>query len=364
MSGTPNKRIIVGMSGGVDSSVTAYLLKNQGYEVEGLSFILYEARLKGTFTGCCSIEAINDAKRTAERIGIRHNRIDLREEFMEKVIEPFMEAYSKGITPNPCILCNEYIKFPYLLNFADESGAEFIATGHYARIDRDGFPVLKKGIDRKKDQSYVLYILKREELKRLVLPLGHRTKEEVRRIAQSLNMPAAKRPESQEICFIEDRKYFRLFNEVFSPSEGPIIEADTGRILGKHGGIHLFTIGQRKRLGISAAKPLYVVRIDPSEKAVYVGPRERALKREFDVVDINWLLDRDLNDLLNKGGIFRAGVKIRSMMTDEPATITVHDRYRATVSFDEPQWAPAPGQSAVFYEKDSVIGGGIISEWK
>lgn len=355
MAGRNPGKVIVGMSGGVDSSVTAYLLKEAGYEVEGLSFILYEARLKGTFTGCCSVEAINDAQRTAESIGVRHNRIDLRNEFMEKVIDPFIEAYSKGLTPNPCILCNRYIKFPHLLRFADEKGAEFIATGHYAKVERNGFPQLKKGIDPKKDQSYVLYILGKEELERLILPLGYKTKEEVRKIALSLNLPAAKRPESQEICFIEDRKYFRLLNDIMPPSEGPIIEAGTGKVLGKHRGIHLFTIGQRKRLGISSGRPLYVVRIDPSERAVYVGPKDMALKREFEVEDINWLIHE-----YSIKKEFRATVKVRSMMKDEPATVTILDDNTLRVSFDEPQWAPAPGQSAVFYDKDTVIGGGII----
>lgn len=349
------KKVIVGMSGGVDSSVTAYLLKEAGYAVEGLSFILYEARLKGTFTGCCSVEAINDAQRTAESIGVRHNRIDLRNEFMEKVIDPFIDAYSKGLTPNPCILCNRYIKFPYLIKFADERGAEFIATGHYAKVERDGFPMLKKGVDLKKDQSYVLYILRREELDRLILPLGYKTKDEVRRIALSLNLPAAKRPESQEICFIEDRKYFRLLNDLMPTSEGPIVEAETGKVIGKHGGIHLFTIGQRKRLGIATGRPLYVVRIDPSDKAVYVGPKEMALQREFEVENMNWLTHE-----YNVKKEFRATVKVRSTMRDEPAAVTLLDSDIVRVSFDVPQWAPAPGQSAVFYDKDIVIGGGII----
>ncbi len=357
-----NRRVIVGMSGGVDSSVTAYLLKESGYDVEGLSFILYEARLKGTFTGCCSIEAINDAQRTAESIGVRHSRIDLREEFMEKVIEPFIEAYSKGLTPNPCILCNRYIKFPYLFKIASERDARFIATGHYARVEDNGLPVLKKGIDIKKDQSYVLYILKRDELRRLILPLGYKKKDEVRSLALSLRLPAAKRPESQEICFIEDRNYFRLLNNVLPPTEGPIIDVKTGNVLGKHQGIHLFTIGQRKRLGISTGKPLYVVRIDPAEMAVYVGPKEMALQREFEVKEINWFLKEKI--LMGKGPAsgreFRATVKIRSMMKDAPALITLINEDSVRVSFDEPQWAPAPGQSAVFYDKDIVVGGGII----
>ncbi len=352
------QRVVVGMSGGVDSSVTAYLLKNHGYEVEGVSFILYEARLKKTFTGCCSIEAINDAKRTAEHIGIRHSALDLRDEFMERVIEPFVEAYSNGITPNPCILCNRYIKFPYLLKVADEKNADFIATGHYAQIERDK-NLLKKGIDAKKDQSYVLYVLRPEELSRLILPLGKKTKEQVREIARGLNLPAAKRPESQEICFIEDRNYFKFLEDLVVQKCGDIIDMETGVVLGSHKGLHNYTIGQRKRLGIATGRPLFVVKIDSKKNAVYVGPREAAMKREFLVRDINWLkrLSQSTVDISQS---FRATVKVRSMMKDEPATISILDDNMAKVVYDEPQWAPAPGQSAVFYDGDVVIGGGII----
>jgi tRNA-specific 2-thiouridylase len=383
-------KVIVGMSGGVDSSVTAYLLEEQGYEVEGLSFILYEARLKNTFAGCCSVEAINDAQRTAERIGVKHTRLDLRDEFMEKVIDPFIEAYSKGITPNPCILCNRHIKFPHLLKVADERGADFIATGHYARLkdscelqvtsnkfkDKDSSLVtrhlsLLKGIDPKKDQSYVLYVLRREELNRLVLPLGDKRKDEVREIARGLNLPAANRPESQEICFVEDRNYFKFLKNLTEPGEGQVIEIGTGKVLGKHEGIHSYTIGQRKRLGVATGKPLYVAKIDPANNAIYVGPKEATMIKEFLVEDVNWLTPPIPSFTpplppLSKGGMggvssFRASVKIRSMMKDEPATISVLENGLVQVIYDEPQWAPAPGQSAVFYDGDVVIGGGVIS---
>lgn len=362
------QRVIVGMSGGVDSSVTAYLLKNQGYEVQGVSFILYEARLRKTFTGCCSMEAINDARRTAEHIGISHTEIDLRDEFMAHVIEPFIEAYSKGITPNPCILCNRHIKFPYLLKMADEKGADFIATGHYARVESaQGARVkgqgclLKKGLDAKKDQSYVLYILRHEELNRLILPLGEKTKDEVRDIARGLNLPAAKRPESQEICFIEDRNYFKFLEKLAEHKEGDIIDIETGNVLGRHKGVHLYTIGQRKRLGIAAGRPLFVAKIDASKNTIYVGQKEKAMIRDFGVKDINWLIP-EYRIQNTECRDFRATVKVRSMMNDEPATVLIMDSNAVKVIYDEPQWAPAPGQSAVFYDGDVVIGGGVISE--
>ncbi|MGO9016251.1 MAG: tRNA 2-thiouridine(34) synthase MnmA [Dissulfurispiraceae bacterium] len=344
------KKVVVGMSGGVDSSVTAYLLKEQGYEVEGVSFVLYEARLKTLFSGCCSLESIDDARRTAGHIGLKHTVIDLREEFLEQVIEPFIDAYKKGITPNPCILCNKHIKFPHLLKIATQKDAAYIATGHYARvIDKE----LKKGIDVRKDQSYVLYVLRQEELSRLVLPLGVKTKQEVREIAKMLNLPAAKRPESQEICFIGDKSYCAFMEGLAEKMEGRIIDVETGKTLGSHKGIHLYTIGQRKRMGIAVGKPLYVAGIDPAQNAIYIGPREAAMRRAFEVKEINWLAPAP-------AGPFRATVKIRSTMRDEPATITAVGDDLAEVVYVEPQWAPAPGQSAVFYNGDTVFGGGII----
>ncbi|MGD0281018.1 MAG: tRNA 2-thiouridine(34) synthase MnmA [Dissulfurispiraceae bacterium] len=372
------KKAVVGMSGGVDSSVTAYLLKNEGYDVEGVSFVLYEARLKSASSGCCSLESIDDARRTAGHIGIKHTVIDLREEFLEQVIEPFIDAYKKGVTPNPCILCNKYIKFPYLLKIADEKGAEYIATGHYAKVTHNA--ELKKGVDARKDQSYVLYVLRHEELSRLMLPLGEKTKQEVRETARILNMPAAARPESQEICFIGDKNYCTFMEGLAEKVEGPIIDIESHRTVGSHKGIHLYTIGQRKRLGIATPKPLYVADIDTAQNAIYIGPREAAMKRAFQVEEINWLaskidmetrrhgdtgIKKESRDVSPRPRVpasfsFRAGVKVRSTMKDEPATITSVHSDLVEVVYDEPQWAPAPGQSAVFYDGDTVLGGGTI----
>lgn len=350
------------MSGGVDSSVTACLLKERGFEVEGISFILWEARNRSDFTACCSLRATQGALRTAEGLGIKHSAIDVREEFIEKVIEPFVDAYTNGMTPNPCILCNRHIKFPFLLREAKKRNADYIATGHYARVEKgrgggggfsDKTVFLKKGIDPRKDQSYVLYVLKPEQLRRLILPLGDYMKKDVREIARALRLEAADLPESQETCFIEDKNYFAFIEKLSAlPGEpGPIADLK-GKTLGLHKGVHRYTIGQRKGLGLSSPEPYYVVRIDVSKNTVFVGSQEDAKIKEVLVEKLNWLMPLETS-------LFRATVKVRSMMQDRPASVEVFDN-SAKVIFDKPQWAPAPGQSAVFYEEDRVMGGGII----
>ena len=258
------------MSGGVDSSVAAHLLKRDGLEVEGVSFILWEARNRSNFTACCSLDATEGAARTAESLGIAHAAVDVREEFIEKVIEPFVDAYTKGMTPNPCILCNRHIKFPFLLREAEKRGASHIATGHYARTKKDALTrLLLKGLDPKKDQSYVLYVLNPVELERLILPLGNYQKKDVRELARSLRLEAADRPESQEICFIEDRNYAGFIEKLLpgAGEPGPIVDM-RGKTLGTHKGIFRYTIGQRKGLGISSLEPHYVVKIDTAGNTV------------------------------------------------------------------------------------------------
>ncbi len=367
-------KVIVAMSGGVDSSVAAYLLKKRGLNIIGLSFELWDRRDIKNSNVCCSIETIQLAKSVANKLGIEHYTVDVRDTFYRYVIEDFCTSYIEGITPNPCILCNKYIKFDFLLKKAEEIGADLIATGHYARIglvpcgtgqnpvpeavqgitENDRF-LLKKGIDAKKDQSYVLYVMKQAELAKTVFPLGGMKKKETREIARELGLATALRSESQEICFVGDDKYAD-FIKSFSPDAlqpGPIVNMNE-KVVGEHKGIAFYTIGQRKGLGIESLKPHYVVNIDRKENIIIVGSKEDAMKKNFKVKDLNWISINTLSSTM------RCHVKIRSTMQGSPATIRPEDGNKIIVDYDEPQWAPAPGQSAVFYDGDEVIGGGMI----
>jgi len=379
------------MSGGIDSSVSAYLLKKQGYEVEGVSFVLYEGDSTPESMSCdssrsqCIFQSLQGASEAASHLGIPHTIIDVRKDFTEKVIHPFIDEYLRGSTPNPCILCNRFIKFPFLIREAEKKGAEWISTGHYAKIEKIKNPcpgdspgetesksriLLKKGADVEKDQSYVLYSLAQKELRRLIFPLGGYRKNSVKAMALELNLPASKRNESQEICFIKDRNYAHFIEQFCSVSgkPGPIMDI-SGTVLGTHKGIYSYTVGQRKGLGISSPEPLYVLKIDTMENTIHVGPRQSAKKKDFLVTGVRWIIPPPSEKFL-------ATVKVRSMMKDKPATLFLfHHTHPSTswekgngggareivqVVFDAAQWAPAPGQSAVFYDGDVVLGGGII----
>lgn len=351
-------KAIVAMSGGVDSSVAAYLLQKQGYEVIGVSFELWDRRDIESSGVCCSIETIRLAKAVADKLDIRHYSVDVRDSFYKNVVEEFCEAYISGVTPNPCILCNKYIKFGFLLEKARELGADIIATGHYALTEKSGNSermLLKKGIDPVKDQSYVLYVMKQEELAKTVFPLGGMNKEETRQIAMDLGLATALRVESQEICFVGDGKY-EDFIKGFSPEAlrpGRVVDVK-GNIIGEHKGIAFYTIGQRRGLGVQSPDPMYVADIDRKSNTVIVGSREDAMRNTFKVKDLNWISISSLQESME------VGVKIRSTMKEVPATISPEKDNIVSVLFDKPQWAPAPGQSAVFYNNEIVMGGGII----
>jgi tRNA-specific 2-thiouridylase len=350
------------MSGGVDSSVAAYLLKREGYEVIGLSFELWDSRAGVNPGVCCSLETVEIAREVTTRLGIRHETVDVRDAFYRDVIENFCNAYISGSTPNPCILCNRFIKFDFLLKKAEEAGGDVIATGHYARIAQQGLQnpnenrsLLKKGVDTQKDQSYFLYVMTQQELSKTVFPVGGLRKEETRDVARKLGLASAMRPESQDICFIGGRSYVNFIKD-FAPDmlhPGPIVDTG-GKVIGEHRGIAFYTMGQRKRLGLQTRRPCYVTAMNRATNTVIVGSERDATRKSFKVKDLSWIAITSL------AAEKRVQVKFRSTMRERPAIISPEQNQRVKVIFDEPQWAPAPGQSAVFYDGEVVIGGGII----
>jgi tRNA-specific 2-thiouridylase len=354
------RKVVVAMSGGVDSSVAAALLKEEGYQIIGITMQLWPADKSGDrFGGCCGTSAIEDAKKVAYKLGIPHYVMDFRDIFAEKVIADFCREYSSGRTPNPCIRCNQYIKFDALWEKARGLGADFIATGHHARVEKDkttGRYLLKKGVDRQKDQSYFLYALTQEQIEHILFPIGNYTKGQVRKIARELVLPVADKPGSQEICFIPDDNYAEFLKDYIPRAAEPgIILNEQGNIVGHHQGILFYTIGQRKGLGIAAKGPLYVIDIKPERNTIVVGEREEAFGDELIADSLNWITFDRLTQPV------RARAKIRYRHPEAEAIAVPIDKDKIYVKFTEPQLAITPGQAIVFYDGDTVIGGGTIA---
>lgn len=359
--------IAVAMSGGVDSSAAAVLLRDQGESIVGLSMQLWNQRRTLGKGGnpeeaarqsgrCCSLDDVWDARRVATHLGFPFYVVNLEDAFEDTVVRPFVSSYLGGETPSPCILCNNHVKFRHLVDRAGQIGATRVATGHYARVRYDaetGRWQLLRGVDRRKDQSYFLFGLSQEQLSRTLFPLGERTKEEARRIARDAGLPTHDKPESQEICFVGNASYHDFVEAYGGVSESPGEIVDTsGRVVGEHGGLHRYTVGQRRGLG-SGERPRYVVRMERESNRLVVGDDTETRQRDFSARDANWIGVTPPNEPL------RCEIQIRNRF--EPAAGTVRASSSGVrVSFDQPQRAVTPGQAAVFYRGEVVLGGGWI----
>jgi tRNA-specific 2-thiouridylase len=356
--GCESSRVVVGMSGGVDSSVVAALLKSEGYDVIGMTMQIWHKSSRDdqpqASAGCCTVDAVDDARRVARILGIPYYVPNFRAPF-SAVVDDFVSEYEAGRTPNPCVRCNQHVRFEGLLQKADEVGAELIATGHYARVeydhDRCEF-VLKKGLGPKKDQSYVLHTLQQRHLARLKTPLGALEKSRVRELAEVFGLPVAQKPDSQEICFVANDDYRAFLRERgIDAAEGPVIDAQ-GKQLGVHNGLHNFTIGQRKGLGVQGSRPTYVIELRPRDNAVVVGSHDDATAEGVVCRDLHFTgavhSDR-----------FTAHVRVRAHAEEVESEVRLQ-RGEALIEFGRPVWGATPGQLAVMYDGDRVIGGGTI----
>lgn len=353
-----NKKVMIGMSGGVDSSVAAFLLQKESFEVIGATMKLYNNEDIDFVSEktCCSLDDVLDAKSVCARLGIRHYTLNMTDDFKKEVIERFISAYQNGFTPNPCIDCNRYMKFSKMLHKAQELDIDYVATGHYARIEKQGDRyILKKAVDLSKDQSYVLYSLTQEQLKVTKFPLGNYTKQQVREIAEENGFVNARKHESQDICFVPDGDYSK-FIEYYTGKTypcGDFVDMN-GKRLGEHKGIIRYTIGQRRGLGLALPASMYVVEKDVDNNRVILGFNDDLFKKEVNVKNISFTAC----DGLDKPE--RLCAKIRYNQKEQPATVTQTDENHFTIVFDEPQRAITKGQAAVLYDGDTVVGGGTI----
>ena len=363
------RTIAVAMSGGVDSSVVAGMLNRAGERVIGMTMQLWnQKRLPDIATDkptgrCCSLDDVYDARHVAQHLGIPYYVVNFEDRFEAQVVKPFIDEYLAGRTPIPCTLCNNFIKFDQFLEMAEGIGAREIATGHYARIDWNGESgrwEMRRSVDRSKDQTYFLCGLKQDQLARTRFPLGGMEKTQVRELARELGIPTAAKPDSQEICFVPNGDYAGFIDSYFkeqgiaaSETQGEIVTAD-GRVVGQHAGVHHFTVGQRRGLGVSAAEPLYVIATEPASKRVVIGRNGDLLRGSMHVREVNWI------SIAGPAAPLRAEVKIRNKHAAAQATLHPVDATRIEVRFDEPQRAVTPGQGAVFYSGDLVLGGGWI----
>lgn len=355
-----NKKVVVGMSGGVDSSVAAYLLQKQGYDVIGVTMQIWqkeEDEAESENGGCCGLSAVEDARRVAFKLGIPHYVMNFRDEFQDKVIDYFMKEYLAGRTPNPCIACNRYVKWESLLRRSLQIGADYIATGHYARIAQlpGGRFALQRSATAAKDQTYALYNLTQEQLFRTLMPVGDYEKDRIREIAQELGLSVAQKPDSMEICFVPDQDYAGFIRENSGQeiAEGNFVTAD-GTVVGRHKGITHYTIGQRKGLNLSMGHPVFVTEIRPETNEVVIGEHEDVFTDRLVCTNLNFMSVPDIC------GDVPVIAKIRYNHQGTPAVVRKTGPDQAEVIFDEPVRAVTPGQAVVFYDHDYVLGGGTI----